>query len=277
MIQDYVVLTGINVLLAWSVYVVLLSGSLSFANAGFMAIGAYAASVLTVRFGFPLVAAACAAGFAAFAFGVTVAFPALRTRGLYLILVTVGIAASVKVVIESIPYVGGIQGLSGMSGTTPWHVGVLVLVVGAGLWLLSRSNLQLVLDAIREDELVAGSLGVNVTHVKLVCFGAGAFLAAVAGAFYAHYMLFIRPDDFGIAASVFIVLYVVLGGVNNLWGPLFGAVIMTLAPEMIRGLAQWRPTVFGLFIVVLLLVRPNGLLAFRVPTTRATPSRAAKA
>lgn len=268
MIQDYVIFTGVNILLAWSVYIILMSGSLSFANGGFMLIGAYVSGVLSVRFGVPLLLAAPLAGAATFVFGVLVGFPALRTRGIYLILVTVGIAVSVRGVIESIDYVGGVQGLGGMSGTRPWHVVAMVIAVGLGLWLLSRSPLQRILDAVREDELVAGSMGIDVVHVKLVCFGAGGFLAAVAGSLYAHYMLHVTPDEFGILVSVYVVLYVVLGGANNMWGPPLGATIMTLVPEMIRGIAEWRPTVFGLMIIILLLLRPDGLLAFRIATLR---------
>jgi branched-chain amino acid transport system permease protein len=265
-IQDYVIFTGVNILLAWSVYIILMSGSLSFANGAFMLIGAYVSGVLTVKFGVPLVVAAPIAGLATFAFGVLVGFPALRTRGIYLILVTVGIAVSVRGVIESIPYVGGVQGFGGMTGASPWHVVALVIAVGWALWFVSRSPLQRILDAVREDELAARSLGINIVHVKLTCFGAGAGLAAVAGSFYAHYMLHVTPDGFGILVSVFIVLYVVLGGTNNLWGPPLGATIMTLVPELVRGVAEWRPTVFGLMIIVLLLQRPAGLLAFRVAT-----------
>jgi branched-chain amino acid transport system permease protein len=267
MIQDYVVFTGVNIVLAWSVYIILLAGSLSFANGGFMAIGAYVSGVLTVKFGLPLILAAAVAGLAAGIAGVLVGFPALRTRGIYLMLVTVGIAVSVKAVIESIDYVGGVQGFGGMVGTTQWHVVVLAILVGCGLWLLSRSPLQRILDAVREDELVASSLGINVIYVKLACIGVGAFLAAVAGSFYAHYLIHVTPDQFGITLSVFIVLYAVLGGTNNMWGPALGATIMTLLPEFVRGFESWRPTAFGLAILILLLVRPDGLLAFRVATT----------
>lgn len=268
MIQDYVVFVGVNIVLAWSVYVILLAGSLSFANGGFMAIGAYVSGVLTVKFGFPLVTAAPIAGLAAAIIGVAVGFPALRTRGIYLMLVTVGVAVSVKAVIESIDYVGGIQGFGGMVGTTPWHVVTLVVLVGSGLALLSKSPLQRILDAVREDELGAASLGINPVFVKLVCFGIGAFLAAVAGSFYAHYLIHVAPDQFGIALSVFIVLYAVLGGTNNMWGPPIGAAVMTLIPEFVRGLEAWRPTAFGLIVLGLLLIRPDGLLAFRTVTTR---------
>lgn len=269
MIQDYLVFTGVNIVLAWSVYIILLAGSLSFANGGFMAIGAYVSGVLTVKFGLPLILAAAVAGLAAGIVGVLVGFPALRTRGIYLMLVTVGIAVSVKAVIESIDYVGGVQGFGGMVGTTQWHVVVLAILVGCGLWLLSRSPLQRILDAVREDELVASSLGINVIYVKLACIGVGAFLAAVAGSFYAHYLIHVTPDQFGITLSVFIVLYAVLGGTNNMWGPALGATIMTLLPEFVRGFESWRPTAFGLAILILLLVRPDGLLAFRVATTQA--------
>jgi len=272
MMQDYIVFVGVNMVLAWSVHVILLAGSLSFANGGFMAIGAYASGVLTVKFGMPLIPAALIAGLIAGAVGVLVGFPALRTRGIYLMLVTVGITVSVKAVIESIDYVGGIQGFGGMVGTRPWHVIALVILVGCGLWFLSKSPLQRILDAVREDELSAASLGINTVYVKLVCFGIGAFLAAVAGSFYAHHLIHVTPDQFGIVVSVFIVLYAVLGGTNNMWGPPIGAVIMTLIPEVVRGLESWRPTAFGVIILVLLLIRPDGLLAFREVTTRANKS-----
>ncbi|MFT8246046.1 branched-chain amino acid ABC transporter permease [Roseomonas sp. BN140053] len=276
MIEDYVVLAGLNVVLAWSVYIILMSGSLSFANGAFMAMGAYASSVLTVNFGVPLLAAAAVAGLGTAMFGALVGFPALRTRGIYLILLTTGLAISVQSAVQSMPYLGGIQGFGGMVGTTPWHVVVLVAVVGAGLWLLSRSPAQRVLDAVREDEIVAGALGIRVVYVKLLCFGTGAGIAAVAGAFYAHYIIFISPEQFSIVASVYIVLYAVLGGTNNMWGPALGAVIMTLLPELVRGLQSWRPTAFGLVILLLLLVRPDGLLAFRSLTARRRDAAAAR-
>lgn len=268
MIQDHVFFTGVNILLAWSVYVILLSGSLSFANGAFMAIGAYLAGVLTVKLGAPLPAALLASGIITGLFGALIAFPALRTRGVYLILVTVGLTFCVQVGIENISYVGGVGGFGGMSGTTLWHVWALVLIVGLGLWWLSHSHLQRVFDALREDEPVARSLGINALYLKIVAFAAGAALAAIAGGLFSHYMVFINPEHFNILVSIYVVLYVVLGGVNNMWGPVVGAVALTLLPEFIRGLASWRPLVFGAIIVVLLLVRPDGLLPYRAITIR---------
>jgi len=273
-IQDHLFFTGINILLAWSVYIILLSGSLSFANGAFMAIGAYLAGVLTVKAGLPLPAALPIAGAATGVLGALLAYPALRTRGVYLIMVTTGITFCVQVLLENIDYIGGVGGFGGMSGASLWQVGVLVILAGAGLWWLSRSHLQRLLDAVREDDQVARALGIDAVYLKVVCFGAGAALAALAGGLFSHYMAFVRPEHFGVLVSVYVVLYVVFGGVNNLWGALAGAVLLTLLPELIRGLAAWRPLVFGALIVILLLVRPEGLLPWRRTTIRAGPGTA---
>jgi branched-chain amino acid transport system permease protein len=274
MIQDHLFFTGINILLAWSVYIILLSGSLSFANGAFMAIGAYSAGVLSVKFAWPMALALAAAALATGVLGALIATPALRTRGVYLILLTTGVTFCVQVLLENFDYIGGVGGLGGMSGATVWHVYGAVVLVGVLLWWLSRSHLQRMLDAVREDEQVAAALGINTVYLKVVCFALGAALAALAGGLYSHYMSFIRPENFGVLVSVYVVLYVVFGGVNNLWGALLGAVVLTLLPELIRGLASWRPLVFGLLIVILLLVRPEGLLPWRSATGRPAPAKA---
>ncbi len=275
MSQDLLFLTGINILMAWSVYIILLSGSLSFANGGFMALGAYAAGVFTMKWGMNFYAALALAGVGAGIVGALLAYPALRTRGVYLILVTIGLSFIIQTLIQNTDYVGGVRGMTGMMGTTNWHVWGLIAIVGAGLYWLSRSHLQRQLDAVREDERVAASLGFDVVYLKIVCFAAGACLAAIAGGLYSHYMVFINPDHFNIFVSIYVVLYVVLGGVNNLWGPVVGASIMTILPELVRGLASFRPLVFGAVIIVLLLVRPNGLLAMRLRTLKADRERSA--
>ena len=209
-----------------------------------------------------------AAALATGVLGALIATPALRTRGVYLILLTTGVTFCVQVLLENFDYIGGVGGLGGMSGATVWHVYGAVVIVGVLLWWLSRSHLQRMLDAVREDEQVAAALGINTVYLKVVCFALGAALAALAGGLYSHYMSFIRPENFGVLVSVYVVLYVVFGGVNNLWGALLGAVVLTLLPELIRGLASWRPLVFGLLIVILLLVRPEGLLPWRSATLK---------
>ena len=271
MIADHLFFAGINVLLAWSVYAVLLTGSLSFAQGAFMAIGCYGAGILTVKFGWPLLPAILVAAAASALIAAMLGYPALRQRGIYLILVTLGITFCVRVVIENVKYVGGVAGFGGMVGADLNSVLIALAIVGSLLMALSYSPLQRVCDAVREDDRVAASLGINVTAVRLMGFSAGAAIAAVAGSLYGHYMNFVRPESFDVLLSIYVVLYVVLGGANNLWGPLLGAAVMTLLPEYFRVLADWRPSVFGLAILVMLLFRPQGLLAFRTLTTRFKP------
>lgn len=269
MISDYLFFTGINVLLAWSVYISLTTGSLSFAQGAFMAIGCYVSAILTVNFGWSLLPAALAAALVTAVTAAILGYPALRLRGVYLILVTIGITYCVRVALENISYVGDVSGFGGMTGADLSSVFVAIAIVGVALLWFSCSPLQRICDAIREDEQVAASLGANVTMIRLASFSAGAFVAAIAGALYGHYMSFVRPESFDVLLSIYVVLYVVLGGVSNMFGPVIGAVAMTLLPEYFRVLADWRPSVFGLAILLMLLVRPMGLLSFRIPTARA--------
>jgi branched-chain amino acid transport system permease protein len=266
MIAEQLILTFINVLLAWSTYVVVMTGGLSFASGAFMAVGCYAAAILTTRYGWPLYPAWIAASIVCAGFGGLVGFPSLRVQGIYLILVTLGVSASTIVILENIDAFGGSMGIGGMSGTTLWDATIAVIVVGAALIMVSRSPVQRTLDAIREDERVAGALGINVVFVKVVAFVVSAAIAGYAGALYGHYVGYVRPDTFSVDVALFIVLYVVLGGTNNLYGPALGAIVMTLLPEYIAFLKEWRSFVFPLALVILIAIRPEGLLSFRVRT-----------
>lgn len=277
MISDQLFFTGINVLLAWSVYVGLAAGSLSFAQGAFMALGCYGAGVMTVNFGWPLLPACLVSAALSAVIATILGYPALRLRGVYLILVTIGITFCVRVALENFDYVGGVSGFGGMKGADLGAVLVAVGIVAAFLLWFSFSPLQRSCDAVREDDRVASSLGINVTFIRLLAFSAGAAIAAIAGALYGHYMNFVRPESFDVLLSIYVVLYVVLGGTNNMLGPFVGATLMTLLPEYFRVLADWRPTVFGLAILAMLLFRPLGLLAFRLVTAHAPRSMSKRA
>jgi len=272
-ITDHLFFAGINILLAWSVYIVLMTGSLSFAQGAFMALGCYGAGILTVKFGWGLLPATLAASGGVAVIAALIGYPALRLRGVYLILVTIGVTFCVRVLLENVSYVGGVAGFGGMAGGSLASVIVALLLVGAILLWLTFSPFQRLCDAVREDDRVAASLGIDVTLIKLVSLAAGAAVAAIAGSLYGHYMNFVRPESFDVLLSIYVVLYVVLGGGNNMFGPVVGAVLMTLLPEYFRVLSDWRPTVFGAAILVILLVKPPGLLSFRLPTVRAAPRK----
>ena len=274
MIEDQLILASINVLLAWSVYVVVMSGGLSFASGAFMAVGCYASAVLTTRYGWPIHAAWFTAAILSGIAGALISLPALRVQGIYLVLVTLGVSASTVVLLENIEFLGGSMGIGGMAGTALPDAIAAVAVVGLSLFAISRSSWQRTLDAVREDDRVAGSFGINVTCLKVVAFAFSAAIAGYAGALYGHYVSYVRPDTFNIELSLFIVLYVVLGGTNNLYGPALGAVVMTLLPEYIAFIKEWRSLVFPAILVVLIAVRPEGLLTWRQRTIRLASSYA---
>ena len=268
MSSDLIFFTCINILMAWGVYIALSAGALTFGASAFMAIGCYAAGVLTVKAGLPLIPASLIGAVVAGASGFALGFPALRVRGIYLILTTLGIAMSIQVILENIDYVGGTVGFSGMAGATVWHGVIAVVVVGGLLWWVSRSPLQRVLDAVREDDEVAAALGMNAVFVKLTAFAIGSGIAGFAGGLYGHYITFVRPDTFNVLISTYAVMFVILGGTNNFWGAALGAAIMTILPEQVEFMREWRPTVFAVTIILLLLLRPQGLIARRFATIR---------
>lgn len=257
-------LTGIHILLALSVYSPLATGQLSLGNAGFMAVGAYVASILTVKLGWPLIPALLAGALAAAVLGIGIGFPALRLHGVYLAMGTIAFGEFIRTFFLTNEALGGALGLRGMTGVTPLLIWVCVVLAVFYFWLLSRSRLGLSMQAVRDDEAAAAMMGIPVTAIKVAAFAVGAFLAGLAGALYAHYMLYIEPGSFSFSFSVEMALFVILGGMETFWGPVLGAVLLTALPELLRFLQDWRYTFFGSVIIVLLIFRPGGILSGRL-------------
>lgn len=262
--EAVLVFLGVNILMAWSFYVIHLSGQFSFGNAGFMALGAYASAVATVKLGLPYpvgIALGVALGTVV---GCLVGVPALRLRGVYLSLATIGFAFLVENLFINLEYTGAQVGFYGLTGTTLPVVYGAVVVVGLLLARLQGSRLARSLQAVREQEVVAGTLGLNATYLKVLSFTIGAAIASLAGALYAHYTYFISPELFGFFQSIWPAFYVALGGRDTVLGPLLGAAIVTILPEEFQPLKEWRLLVFGLTVMLLAAVRPQGLYTARV-------------
>lgn len=269
--QTLLLLTGINILLGWSAYLPLATGQLSLGNAGFMAVGAYAASLLTVQQGWPLTPAIVVGALLAAGLGVLVGFPALRLHGIYLAIATLGFGEIVRTFFLNFERTGGPMGMRGMSGTTLGMVWAWVLACGIGLFVLAHARLGLSLDAVHDDEVAAELIGLNVTAVKVGAFGAGAALAGLGGGLYAHHILFIEPGTFNFLESITMVLFVLLGGMRTFWGTIIGAAVFTILPDLLRFLKDWRGAFFGALLVALLIARPWGLLprrTLRIPLRR---------
>lgn len=251
---------GINILMGLSVYVILTTDQLSLGNAGFMAIGAYISSYMTVKLGFDLVSAMVAGAVVATFAGIIVGFPALRVRGIYLVMATLAFAEIVRTFFLVFEPTGGAYGFRGPFGTTLALTAGWVVLAVLLCWLIDRSRLGRALDAIRDDAEVAASIGINVTLMKVMVFGIGAFMAAIAGALYAHNMFYIESGNFNFLVSAMAVLFVILGGMQTFWGPVIGAAILTLLPEVLRFLGPWRLSFYGGVLVLLMIARPSGLV-----------------
>ena len=255
---------GIASIAALSVYVILAVGQLSLGNAAFMACGAYTASVLTVEHGVPIPLAIAAGALVSGVLGLIVGFPALRLRGIYLAMATLGFGEMTRSFFLSLDATGGAAGYSGMQRLSlvaiwAWVVPLLALVL-----LAERSRLWLALNAVRDDETAARLLGLNTVALKLGAFTVGAALAGIAGGLFAHWHIFIEPGAFNLDRSIEMVLAVVLGGSTIALGPVFGAAALALAPEALRFIADWRLAAVGALLIVILLLRPQGIIDRRL-------------
>jgi branched-chain amino acid transport system permease protein len=267
--------TGVLLLGALSVYIILATGQLSLGNAGFMGIGAYLTSYLTVELGVPITAALVIAALASGAIGVVVGFPALRLKGIYLAMATLGFGEMVRSFFLNFSAMGGSGGFHGMKHISvgyiwAWAGGILLLIM-----LLEHSRVWLEMRAVHDDETAAGLVGLNTTVTKVAAFGAGAAVAAICGGLFAHHHVYIEPGNFGFERSIDFVLAVILGGSTVAPGAVVGALLIVLLPEMLRSLADWRLAAFGALLIIVLLVRRQGILdrsLFRFMTLRSRPT-----
>ena len=278
---------GVHTLLGLSAYMVLLTGQVSLAQAGFAAVGAYVAGMLTVLMGLHLVPALLVGGIAAAVIACAVGFPALRVRGLMLVIATLAFGEAVRLFFFNFDYqvakgevkvgpLGG-EGFRQIryfpeNGWTTFDVMLLiwaiVAIVMAALWWMDRSRAGAVLRAVGEDELAAQSVGVNLTAVKVSAMTAGGFIAGLAGGIYAHYTTHIEHSNFGVVLATFAIAYPILGGLSSVFGTVIAVVfIQGILIEGLRFMGDWRNLLFGALIVLAMNLRPHGLIDPRALAT----------
>ena len=252
---------GINGLLALSMYVVLAAGQLSLGQAAFMGLGAYSSALLTLTAGWPFWAVLPLSMVAPVLFALVIGLPTLRLSGVYLAIATVGLGEVLRAVYLNLDLFGGAMGLSGIPDVAQtWMIYALLAAAIAVLWLLARSPFGRAMEAMREDETAAAVLGINLRRSKLGVLLASAALAGLAGCLDAHVSSFIGPAEYGFEPAVTILSYALLGGIATPLGPVLGSVILTVLPELLRGLADLRLVLNGVIIVVAVLFLPGGLL-----------------
>ena len=259
--SNLVLTLGTNGLLALSIYLTLSCGMLSIANAAFMGIGAYASALLTMQYGvsFPVALAAgmVAPSVTAFVIGK----PTLRLSGVYLAMATLAFGEVVRIaVLNAEPVTGGALGLNGIPQSTEWwHVALALVLTLTLLWRLRQSKVGRAFEAIKEDETAAGLMGIDVGGHKLLAFVLGAAIAGLAGTLNAHLTFFIGPNEYGFDRAVDILTMTILGGIGGLTGPVVGSVILTLLPELLRSLKDFRLVVNGFILVLIVLFLPKGI------------------
>jgi branched-chain amino acid transport system permease protein len=260
-LESVLVLLAINTILAYGAFLPMVAGQLNLGVAAFVAIGAYGGGYLSQTYGVHPALAALVAVAVSGAIGWIVAFPILRTRGIYLALATFALNQVVQGTILNMNVVGGASGYP-----VPAHIGfpvvaafaiVVVLVVAA----LFHTRFGISVTAVSDDERVADLMGLSVRGLQSAAFTAGAALAGLGGALYAHHFNYIEVQNYGVMFSIYVVMFVLLGGTQTVYGPLLGAAVFTLLPELLRGSASWRYVIFACLIIGIMSLRPQGVVS----------------
>jgi branched-chain amino acid transport system permease protein len=271
---------GVHTLLGLSAYCVLQTGQVSLAQAGFFAIGAYMAGMLTVMGHWPLIPALIVAALVGGVIACAVGFPALRVKGLMLVVATTAFGEAVRLFFFNFNYqlergelkIGphGGEGFRQIryfpeNGWSTLEVAifiwVIVIIVMAALWWMDRTRAGAVLRAVGQDEFAAQSSGINITAVKVTAMTIGGVIAGLGGGLFAHYTTHIEHVQFGVVLASFAIAYPILGGLSNVFGTLLAVIfIQGFLIEGLRFMGDWRNLLFGALIVVSMNVRPRGLI-----------------
>jgi branched-chain amino acid transport system permease protein len=284
---DVITGIGINVILAVSLNLINgYTGQFSLGHAGFMAVGAYTSAAVSIFIG-PRILASLGGGSAAIALlflvalisggfvaaiaGIFVGAPSLRLKGDYLAIVTLGFGEIIRVIFRNIPQLGGALGLNGIPAYTNlfWVFSFVALTIYM-VTAMVHSTYGRGFIAVHDNEVAAEAMGLNPTKYKIVAFVLGAFFAGVAGGLYGHFKLSIDPVGFNFMRSIEIVVMVILGGMGNTAGVIIAAIVLTLLPEILRPVADYRMILYSLLLIVLMLTRPQGLFT---PRKRALAER----
>ena len=267
-----IMLIGINIILAVSLNIATgYLGQLPLGHAGFMAVGAYASAIFMRATELPNVAAIpiglLLGGIIAGIFGIIIGIPALRLRGDYLAIITLGFGEIIRVVLLNIDSVLGFNFTYGAASlkNIPKTTSFLITFVCVGLicfviHTMMKSRHGRAVLSIRENEIAAEACGINTTYYKTMAFVMSAFFAGMAGSLYAGYLGILSPQNFGFMKSIEILVMVVLGGMGSMIGSVIAAVTLTALPELLRAFSEYRMVIYSLLLVVVMIFKPTGLM-----------------
>lgn len=268
---------GINIILAASLHLIIgVTGQFSIGHAGFLAVGAYASAIITMKLGLPFPVAILAGGVAAAIAGLIIGIPTLRLRGDYLAIATLGFGEIVKIVFLNIDYVGGASGMTVTHLTTwPWLIACVVITIVVIVNFTNSTHGRACIS-IRENEIAADAMGINTTFYKVMAFIIGAFFAGVAGALHAHNFYIIQPANFAFLKSFDILILVVIGGLGSMSGAVIAAIALTIISTFLSSYPEVRMVIYSLVLIVMMLFRPQGLMGSKEITSFLKLGKAAK-
>lgn len=267
------ILTNVGIFITLTLSLNLINGycgQFSLGHAGFWGVGAYASAVYGVFFALPVDPAlnmfiSILIGFSAAALcGLLIGIPCLRLKGDYLAIATIGFSEILRIIIMNTESIGGPRGFTNIpKWTTSYWVWGLVILTTIFMLNLKRSAFGRAIISIREDEIAAETMGINLFHFKLFSFIIGAGIAGIAGSLVAHDQQFLHPNNFNFMWSVCILVMVILGGQGSVTGSIVGAIILTILPEILKminsDVATWRVSIYSALMIILMLTRPQGI------------------
>lgn len=274
------IMIGVNVILAASLGLIVKTGQISFAHPAFMAIGAYTSTLLVTQVGLSywlaFLFASMTAGIIAFLIG----YPILRIKGAYFFLVTFAFLEFTRLIFTFFRHpFGGSRGLIRIPSPTIdlpglpriefvvggihyyYFILLLVAVTLFVLYQMERGRYGRIFRSIELNDMLAESLGINLMKYKLLAFVVGCFFAGVAGAFYAPYFTFINPICFSLTVSIFIIIYIIVGGIGRITGAVVGAAVLTIVPEALRATGYYEMMIFAVLLILVVIFLPGGLIS----------------
>jgi branched-chain amino acid transport system permease protein len=274
------IMIGINIILVSSLRLIAATGQLSLCHIGMMCLGAYGSALLVVKAGISTWLALPIAGLIAMSAASIIGYPFTRLKGIYFAMATVFVAEVIRLVANQWrSLTGGMGGIIGIprpdpiiidglmnvdfSSKTDFYYFILILVVVILLILygIESSPISMTFWSVQQDEKLAQSLGINTTMHRILAFSIGSFFAGIAGAFYSHYVMSINPDTFSFLLIINVVVYAMVGGMRNFSGPILGAFVLTLVPELFSELKQFMPFVFAAVLILVMFFLPEGLVS----------------
>jgi branched-chain amino acid transport system permease protein len=272
------IVTMLYIIVVSSLRTVALSGQVSVAHAAFMGIGAYFSGVVSKELGLSPWLTIPLGGLAAMAIAVLVGYPFTRVRAIYFSMVSLFGGMTIVSLIKAQKWTGGFSGLTGIPPLSPinipglinitfwgqkvpyyYFILLLTLVCLLVLYRIEHCRIGMTWKAIAQSHLVASSVGINETRFRVFAFAVGCFFAGIAGAAYAHYNLVLAPDTFGFLSSIFLVMYMLVGGRDSFAGPIIGTAILVMVPELFRGLKEFAPLILGAIMVIVVFLMPQGI------------------